>query len=95
MFLQGRVYLLRCLMRFFYEQTTTVNLSFLHFFFQIVDDEICEVESVQTNKSETDVKDDCTQDDFTALQASNPDEIVEVQLVVICCMLCYYTVLYV
>ena len=65
------------------------------FFFQIVDDEICEVESAQTNKSETDVKDDCTQDDFTALQASNPDEIVEVQLVVICCMLCYYTVLYV
>ena len=53
------------------------------------------MESVQTNKSETDVKDDYTPDDFTALQASNSDEIVEVQFVVICCMLCYYTVLYV
>ena len=66
--------------------TSTVHLSFLQFF-QIVDDEVCEVENVQVNKSETDVKDDYTKDDFTPMQASSSGEIVEVQFVVLYCML--------
>lgn len=39
------------------------------------------------NKSEIDIKDDYTKDDFTPLQATNSGEIVEVQFLVLYCML--------